>query len=795
MGQVPHRWGYRFGGQFLTVEVTPFGSPSRGLSALRATYAVGGAALVAVFGILGGSAAMASSAPAHAEVTRTVSVATASGGAQPLTVLLMGDSYTAGNGARDDAGEPAYYGPERCMRSTNTWGEQYAGIMENNGYAVTLLNRACSAATTGAIVNDRYMKDSRVISYPEPELTDAPRDDQFYIDWAATSPRCTPAPATEEYFVSTVNRVAKPDGSTNVSVACERWLLAQSAALNRDVDLVLMTVGGNDVHFPDIARECLIMANADGCEQAIDTARDYARDEFAGDLLTVFADIDRKTQGHAKVGYAAYPGLEVSDDLRITSVGASGVSVYPVAQELAALSQEGLEAQREAVAQANAQFGAGFVTLMDDIPDMFRGHEPDARPGFANPDRWMCEFLETTERDEWYHLKPEGQKRIAAYAATFGDFGASDDNGPARDLALVIDEGGDSRSAVESSFAEPGLWQGAHVTVVEQRVADDGVHLERRVIAQASDPADALAAVRATTTSPWLPASSVRLQARWNATAQVVFVGDPALSMADQTQLWSGSSQGRPVSVDARVVDAAQPGQTQSVVRERLIAALEDVATAPHAWAGGTYVTEGTELELTARGSFGLGNLTYAWDLNGDGVFETEAAGPQWGVESGEVEPGWVSVRVAAPGGSASVASAWVETTPQEVKSSTPCLTSDAGGGARGQSGRSGCSPNLAEPAGPDSEGIPVGAVPAVRIAGSADMEVPGAGGAMSDEGRLLAALTVLPLYVDERVATSSGARARRPTREGDEGRGRPRELVRREKALRELLADYGVLR
>ena len=78
----------------------------------------------------------------------------------------MGDSYTAGNGARDAAGEPAYYGPERCMRSTNTWGEQYARIMELDGYAVTLLNRACSAATTDAILHDRYMKDTRMLVVP-----------------------------------------------------------------------------------------------------------------------------------------------------------------------------------------------------------------------------------------------------------------------------------------------------------------------------------------------------------------------------------------------------------------------------------------------------------------------------------------------------------------------------------------------------------------------------------------------------------------------------------------------------
>ncbi len=772
------------GGTLLTVEVAPFGSSSQGLRALRATYAVGGAAVVAVFGILGGSSATPFAAPEHSEVTRTVSVATTAGEAQPLTVLLMGDSYTAGNGARDDAGAPAYYGPDGCMRSTQTWGEQYTRILESDGYAFTLLNRACSAASTDAILNDHYMKDTRVISYPQPETADARRGDQFYVDWAATDPRCTPAPATEEYFVSTVQRVAQMDGSADVSVACERWLPAQSAALNRDVDLVLMTVGGNDVHFPDIVRECLIMANADGCEPAIASARAYVRDDFAGDLLAVFEEIDRNTEGHAKVGYAAYPGLEVSNDLRITSVGASGVSTYPVAQELTSLTREGLEAQRAAVAQANARFGAGFVTLMDGVPQLFRGHEPDARPGLANPDRWLYEFLETTVRDEWYHLKPEGQKRLATYAATFGDFGASDDSGAARDLALVFDDGEDSRSAAQSALADPGLWEGARVAIVEQRVADDGVRLERRVIAPAADPADALTALRAPSTSPWLPAPSVQLQARWNATAQVIFIGDAALSMVDQTQVWSGSEQGRMVSVDAREVDA-----------ERLTQALKDVATAPHAWAGGPYVTAGTELEFTAQGSFGSGSLIYAWDLNGDGVFETEAAGPHLRVDSDEVEPGWVSVRVAGPTGTASVTSAWVVAAPHAGKSLTPCLTSDAAGGARSQSGRGGCRPDLGTPAGPDSAEIPAVAPQAARMVGSANTEAPQPGGATSADGRLLAALTMFPLYVDERVAASSGARVRRATRRGDEGRGRPRELVRREKALREFLAECGALR
>ncbi len=769
---------------------------------------------MALFGILGGSAAFSSSASEHDEISRVVNASVAPQQSQPLTVLLMGDSYTAGNGARDDAGNAAYYGPERCMRSTGTWGEQYARIMEGQGYAVTLLNRACSAASTGAMINDRSMRDTRVVTYPEAEPADAPRDDQFYVEWATTEPRCTPEPDTEEYFVSTVNRSPLPDGSARVSVACERWLTAQSAAVNPDVDLVLMTVGGNDVRFPDIARECLIVANADTCADAIGAARNYATEQFADDLLGVFEEISRASEGNTKVGYAAYPGLEVSDDLRITSAGLSGVSTYPVAEQLAALSQEGLEAQRDAVAEANARFGKGFVTLMDEVPLMFDGHEPDARPGFANPDRWMYEFLETTERDEWYHLKPEGHESIAQYAATFGDFGATGSHSPARDLALVVDERDAARSAVESALAEPALWGGARVSVIEQRVAGDGIRVERRVIAYAADPGEALAALSTTSDSPWLPASSVQLQARWNASAQSIFIGDAALSLTDAAPVWSGSQQGRPVSVNAHEVDvppAVAQGEataagphgagadlavlTQSTVWERLVAVLENAANAPHAWAGGPYVALGTKVALTARGSHGPGEVTYAWDLDGDGVFEIDAASDHLRVAPGAVEPGWVSVRVTTPGGSTSVASAWVATAPPAVTSSTPCVTSDHGAGARSQSGRLGCRPDLAAPAVPGSDPVPAAAAPALRITGSATRDTADARGAASDEVGTLAALTLLPMYIDERVAALSGARVRRSSRPDSAGRGRPSELVRREKSLRALLADSAVRR
>lgn len=741
--------------------------------------------MVAVFGILGGSPAGFAGAPAHPQHTAVVSDASAASVSPDLTVLLMGDSYTAGNGARDDAGNPSYYGPERCMRSTGTWGEQYARLMEDDGYAVSVLNRACSAATTGAILHDRYMKDTRILTYPETESADAPRDDAWYTEWAATQPQCTPAPATEEYFVSSVHRDRGADGAVSVTVACERWLPAQAEALNPDVDLVLMTVGGNDVHFPDIARACLIMADAGACEDAINAARQYVKDDFSDDLGAVFETINHRTQGHAKVGYAAYPGLEVSTDLRITSVGRAGVTVFPVAQELATLMQEGLEAQRTAVDAANARFGTGFVTLMDAVPAMFRGHESDARPGSANPDRWMYEFLETTVRDEWYHLKPEGQRRIARYAATFGDFGASGDGHVTRDVALVVDHGQAASSAARAALADPSLWRGARVTLLEQRVAADGVHVQRRVIAESVAPSDALAAWDARRDSAWASAPDVQVQSRWNAVPQVVFVGDAALSLTQDATVWSGDDQGLRVSVDSRVVDATTGGHTI----EALARTLREASVTPSAWAGGIYVASAGSVHLNARGSRGPGALSYAWDLDGDGVFEEQAPGAQMRVDASAVTSPWVAVRVSSATGRASVAWAWVAPSTSLSPESTPCISADGGIAPHSQSGRRGCWPQIVAPAGPDTEPLPLSRSPEARMSGSSDAGSSG-GGAMSDEGRLLAALALQPMYADERLVGVSGGRVTRPSRAGDQGRGRPRELVRREKSLRLLLAE-----
>ena len=71
----------------------------------------------------------------------------------PLKVVLLGDSYSAGNGAGD------YYGPHECYRSKNNWAERYIEALRTQGYAVTFVNRACRGGVTADIFNDRVDDD------------------------------------------------------------------------------------------------------------------------------------------------------------------------------------------------------------------------------------------------------------------------------------------------------------------------------------------------------------------------------------------------------------------------------------------------------------------------------------------------------------------------------------------------------------------------------------------------------------------------------------------------------------
>jgi hypothetical protein len=369
--------------------------------------------------------------------------------------------------------------------------------------------------------------------------------------------------------------------------------------------------------------------------------------------------------------------------------------------------------------------------------------------------------------------------------ASYGTFGATG-GAPARDLALVTD-GSPSALAAVAYAARQDVLGGAHVSIVEQRIDPAGMGLERRVVAHGLD-SRGVAEWTANGTddlSGWRPADDVTLEARWNAAQQVVYIGDAAAGADELENLWDGSDQGLLVTPQVSVVDTGDAalalGGTYvwapAAPAGPVVEALAAMADAPHAWAAGPYATVASGgLRLDAGGSYGAGPLSYAWDLDRDGVFEHTAAGPVTLAPSREISVGWVAVKVTAANGSSTISRSWVLPGIGTLIDYTGACAGEFGTGGTG-SGQA-CQPLESDaPWRDDVETVGT----FIQPSASADAE----------PEALLAWIADPQLFIeqrDTRALAISIRTGKAGTRASSPSRRRPRQLVRRESGLQILL-------
>ena len=134
-----------------------------------------------------------------------------------ITLVVMGDSYSAGNGAggymydpKEASGEKA----DKAYRSRESWGYRYGSWLAEQGVSTRLKVLAHSGNTTKELLSD--------------QVKDIPSD----------------------------------------------------------TDLVMLTIGGNDIGFGQVAEKCLaeFRRTPEGCKQAIENAREIIRDPGAEGL-------------------------------------------------------------------------------------------------------------------------------------------------------------------------------------------------------------------------------------------------------------------------------------------------------------------------------------------------------------------------------------------------------------------------------------------------------------------------------------------------------------------------------
>ncbi len=589
----------------------------------------------------------------------------------PLKVVQLGDSYSAGNGARSASGKRNYQGVSGCYRSPTNWGNQFLDSLRDV-FSVTYVNRACSGGVIGDILEPREFD-------PSPAMVGGICPSSDYPD-------------EESYRFNSLNG------------ACIRTLVPQIEGIDESVDLVLMTGGGNDLKFADIITQCFATGPRDpaGCEAAVGFAKGKLGD-VERDLINTFAELRSKLRPDARIVFVTYPYLVPDIDYRVKQWGKS----YEAARNIRELGFNGDARQRAAVVAANAVAGEEFVILFDGTKELFEGHLPNPfqsplKSGDKNPDRWLYEF-ETLVALEWYHYNPLGHQNLGSALSVFETFGATDgvvDSMVDIDVAFIVDTTGsmageiaqvraDLESLVAQLATDTNSFRVAVVSYrdfsertgnstdyparVDQTFTNDLASIQTAIDSLTARgggdfPETVFSGINTAIGLPWRP----------GVTKVALVIGDaPALSPEPisgltTTQIVAGSIAVDPVQVfgidvgsldsnDALLeISGGTGGEVVSgttLLTTKISEILDKTTSQPFAWIGQAYSGKiGEPIQFDASGSYDPSELPltlYEWDFNADGIFEFQSTEPSASHTYSESFNDFVVMRVTGAGGTA----------------------------------------------------------------------------------------------------------------------------------------------
>ena len=243
-------------------------------------------------------------------------------------VVLLGDSYSAGNGAG------GYL--DACLRTPQSAGRRYAAQVR-----ATVVDVSCS----GAVVAD------------------------------LTRPRGQSRPAQVE-------------------------------AVDRSADVVVLTMGGNDVGFGSIVLQCFFFGTGTaegGCAEGV-TRANRLLPQVRADLTAALTQVRSRMRPDAVLVLRSYPLL--APDRPLVEQGG-----YDANRAVRALGAAGTAMQQEVVDAVRASGPGRERTYLDtSAATVFAGHELGAKPAAGTTaDPWFVGFgTKGARRAEVYHPNPAG---------------------------------------------------------------------------------------------------------------------------------------------------------------------------------------------------------------------------------------------------------------------------------------------------------------------------------------------------------------------------------------------------
>ncbi|WP_216426520.1 GDSL-type esterase/lipase family protein [Arcanobacterium phocae] len=226
-----------------------------------------------------------------------------------LTLTLIGDSYTAGNGAG------LYYGPTEAYRSMRNWGHVYADQLNAAGIHTTVHNLAHSGEVTSGVLEKQIPK---------------------------------------------------------VPV---------------DSDIVLFTIGGNDILFENIVAGCFAgwASSHEKCISAMAYA-DTKIGETFDNVEKILNKLSERLSPETEIVMVGYPYLSIDTNFKWKE--------FDAAQEVRKFGHKAVTLQEDLAQRWNTDKTHPQLLF---IPTQghFEGHEPDPSFWGTNPQRWLNELAET----------------------------------------------------------------------------------------------------------------------------------------------------------------------------------------------------------------------------------------------------------------------------------------------------------------------------------------------------------------------------------------------------------------
>lgn len=194
-------------------------------------------------------------------------------------------------------------------------------------------------------------------------------------------------------------------------------VIRENASLISSADLILLSIGGNDLGFSDIVRSCFAPPFRDigDCFANVQSASDILSSAaFAERNANLFANLNSLT--NAQVVLVGYPNITQSTADGYYSYDLTGDEepfFFDVATAIRDLSSKGDELQ--------SRQDAIFVSTRE----LFRRHEPNPEFDTQNANRWIHEF-ESTAGSWWKLYAGAGPLRALPGGAVFGPTIASE---------------------------------------------------------------------------------------------------------------------------------------------------------------------------------------------------------------------------------------------------------------------------------------------------------------------------------------------------------------------------------